>query len=185
MATELETLLRESRPALVRFLARMVGEADAEDVTQTVMANAARAFSGFRGDSSPRTWLYRIATNAGRDLLRSRVAPASEAEATDATDELPDTSDQASQERRLLREEMNRCVAGLLDRLPESYRTVLALSDCEELSDAEIADIMGVSVGAAKIRLHRARARLKEELERCCSFYRDERSVLCCDRKET
>jgi AhpD family alkylhydroperoxidase len=83
-----------------------------------------------------------------------------------------------------VRAQMSQCVGELLSRLPEGYRTVLALSDCEELSDREIAAILGVTVGAAKIRLHRARTRLRQELERDCSFYRDDRNVLCCDRKE-
>lgn len=72
---------------------------------------------------------------------------------------------------------------GVLQRLPEGHRTILALSDCDELSDRDVAAVLGLTVGAAKIRLHRARARLKVELERECTFYRDPENVLCCDRR--
>lgn len=69
--SDFDSLVRETRPQLVRFLARMVGNADAEDVTQATLAKASAAFSSFRGRASPRTWLFRIAANAARDWLRS------------------------------------------------------------------------------------------------------------------
>jgi RNA polymerase sigma-70 factor (ECF subfamily) len=180
---EIGVLAREMRPPLARFLARMVGEADAEDVTQATLANAARGLATFRGESSPRTWLFRIATNAARDWRRAHPSPDLPQEATDEDEEVADAEENASQERSLVREQMRSCVGEHLRRLPEAYQMVLSLSDCEELSDREIAAILGVTVGAAKIRLHRARVRLKEELERGCSFYRDERGVFCCERK--
>jgi alkylhydroperoxidase/carboxymuconolactone decarboxylase family protein YurZ len=79
---------------------------------------------------------------------------------------------------------MSQCIGEVLTRLPESYRVVLGLSDCEELTDKEVAAVLGVTVGSAKIRLHRARARMKEELEGACSFYHDAENNLCCDRKQ-
>jgi RNA polymerase sigma-70 factor, ECF subfamily len=178
-----EPLVRESRQALVRYLGRLVGDADAEDVTQIALAKAAAAMDGFRGEASPRGWLFRIATNAAHDWNRRRHG--TQADPLPAEDE--ETPDElvhdAAQERRLVREEMSQCVAGVLGRLPDNYQTVLALSDCEELSDRDVAAALDLTVGAAKIRLHRARVRLKEELERECSFYRDADNTLCCDRK--
>ena len=181
--SDFESLARETRPQVVHFLARMVGNADAEDVAQAALAKAAVAFSSFRGQASARTWLFRIAANAARDWLRShrQFVPVDD---VDESREPADSSEDASQERRLVREEMGRCVDELFARLPESYQTVLALSDCEELSDREIASILDLTEGAAKIRLHRARTRLKQELSAGCSFYRDEEDVLCCDRKQ-
>jgi RNA polymerase sigma-70 factor (ECF subfamily) len=177
-----DSLVRDIRPQVVRFLSKIVGETEAEDVTQAVLARAAVALPAFRGDASPRTWIFRIATNAARDWLRAHTRP--ELESIDAAGEEPVAPYEDSQERRLLREEMSQCVEEFLHRLPESYQTVLALSDCEELSDREIASILGMTMGATKIRLYRARTRLRKELERGCSFYRDDQSVLCCDRKE-
>jgi RNA polymerase sigma factor (sigma-70 family) len=59
------------RPKIQRYLARMVGEYEAEDLTQEVFVKVHRALSSFRGDSSLSTWIYRIATNAALDKLRS------------------------------------------------------------------------------------------------------------------
>jgi RNA polymerase sigma-70 factor (ECF subfamily) len=60
-------------------------------------------------------------------------------------------------------------------------RTALILHDLEELDCAQTAQVMGVSVGAAKVRIHRARARLKAALEQGCGFYHDADSVLRCE----
>jgi RNA polymerase sigma-70 factor (ECF subfamily) len=162
----------------------MVGDADAEDVTQIALTKAAAALDGFRGEASPRGWLFRIATNAAHDWNRSRQSTKSDALPAEDEDTPDGLIDDAAQERSLVREEMSRCVTGVLRKLPESYQTVLALSDCEELSDRDVAAALDLTVGAAKIRLHRARVRLKEELERECSFYRNADNVLCCDRKQ-
>ncbi len=180
-APEFACLVRECRPQLVRFLSRLVGEADAEDVVQIALSKAAQAFGAFRGEASPRSWLFRIAMNAGHDWNRARHA--SEPLPTD-DEEASELAEDAGQERRLVREQMGRCVGHILQKLPETYRTVLALSDCDELSDRELAAVLGATVGAAKIRLHRARTRLKDLLEQECTFYRDEANVLCCDRKQ-
>ena len=90
-----------------------------------------------------------------------------------------------SLDSQLVRKEMNECIRGIVDGLPENYRAVLALSEVEEFTNAEISQILGISLDVVKIRLHRARARLKKELEAKCNFYRDERNELACDRKTT
>jgi RNA polymerase sigma-70 factor (ECF subfamily) len=182
---EFEPLVRESRQALVHYLGRLVGDADAEDVTQIALAKASAAMAGFRGEASPRGWLFRIATNAAHDWNRSRQGTRSDPLPADHEDAPDVLVDDAGQERRLVREEMSRCVAGVLRKLPDNYQTVLALSDCEELADRDVAAALDLTVGAAKIRLHRARGRLKEELERECSFYRDTDNTLCCDKKQS
>jgi RNA polymerase sigma-70 factor (ECF subfamily) len=79
---------------------------------------------------------------------------------------------------------MNSCIREYIEQLPEDYRAVLVLSEVEGLKNLEIAEILGVSLYTVKIRLHRARARLKERLGSHCNFYLDERSELACDRKE-
>ena len=72
---------------------------------------------------------------------------------------------------------------GLLAQLPDNYRTVLVLSEMEGMNDAQIADVPGVSHETVKIRLHRARARLKAGLEANCRFYRNPENKLPCDSK--
>ncbi len=172
-----------------RYLARLIGEADAEDVTQEVFLKVNAALDDFRGDSSLSTWIYRIATNAAMDYLRS-LDPSKRAKdlhpsadplsleediAVDANTPPPD--------RQLVRKEMNECIRGIVDGLPQNYRTVLILSDLEELTNNEIADVLGITLETVKIRLHRARTRLKKELERHCDFYRDDQNEFACDRK--
>lgn len=173
------------RPDLVRFAARLVGDAEAEDVVQAALLKASAGLGGFRGESSLRSWIFSITSRAALDLLRSRRVSVLLDSCLDGDpepeEEPPVDSDQ---ERAYLREEMAACVEGILRRLPERHRVVLILSESRDLADREIADLLGVSLGAAKIRLHRARTAMRQALETDCAFYRDDRDVLCCDRKE-
>jgi RNA polymerase sigma-70 factor (ECF subfamily) len=66
---------------------------------------------------------------------------------------------------------MNDCIRDFVARLPENYRAVLVLSEFEGLKNAEISEILGITLDTVKIRLHRARKRLKEELETHCDPY--------------
>jgi RNA polymerase sigma-70 factor (ECF subfamily) len=75
---------------------------------------------------------------------------------------------------------MRQCVFGLVNRLPEGLRSVIILSDVSEFSQQEIAEILGITVENVKIRLHRARKKLKALLEEHCVFEVDERNVLTC-----
>ena len=83
-----------------------------------------------------------------------------------------------------IREEMRACIREMVERLPEPYRAVLLLSDFEDLTNPQIAQILDLSVETVKIRLHRARARLRSMMECGCTFYREADSGLMCDRKE-
>lgn len=178
-------------PGILRFLSRIVGEEEAEDVAQEVFLRVGRNLDRFRGDSSVGTWIYRIARNAALDRIRSRPARyegardypehALDGEPTDAMSLFPD--EQASIERYLIGKEMNECIRGRVDSLPESYRSVLVLSEFAEMTNAEIASALGIGEGAVKIRLHRARARLREDLGARCTVYRDDRDELACEPK--
>ncbi len=172
----------------------MVGWRDAEDVTQEVFVKISQALKTFKGESQVSTWVYRIATNSALDKLRSPPfretersslsgEPIGEGE-TEAMDQNAWTGEKApSVETSIIRKEMNECIRGVVEKLPENYRTVVALSELEGFKDDEIAEILGVGIHTAKIRLHRARARLKKELEAHCNFYRDERNEFACDQK--
>jgi RNA polymerase sigma-70 factor (ECF subfamily) len=174
-----------------RYLARLIGETDSEDVTQEVFMRVNAALRNFRGESSLSTWIYRIATNAAMDYLRKSPSGQTEHMADELVDNDPVSEDSIgamqksvpSPDTQLVRKEMNDCIRGIVDGLPETYRTVLILSDLEEMTNNEIAEVLDISLGTVKIRLHRARARLKKELEHHCSFYRDDRNELACDRK--
>ncbi len=71
-----------------------------------------------------------------------------------------------------------------VNKLPTDYRIVILLSEMKELRNQQIADILGISLDAVKIRLHRARARLKAYFKAGCDFYHDEDGRLACDRKK-
>lgn len=165
------------RPRVLRYLSRLVGGAEAEDLTQSVMLKISEALPGFRGDSSVSTWIYRIATNTALDRLRGKAArPLTETE-------LESDAQAASAETTAIRKEMNACIREFTERLPDNYRTVMVLSELEGFKNDEIAEILDLTLDTVKIRLHRGRERLRKELELGCSFYRDECDELACDRK--
>ncbi len=172
-----------------RYLTRLIGESEAEDVTQEVFLKINAALDSFRSDSSLSTWIYRIATNAAMDYRRKSLTIPQEQVADGGLIGNPTCEEEiavdpsTSPDRQLIRKEMNDCIKGVVDGLPENYRTVLILSDLEELKNNEIAEVLDISLETVKIRLHRARARLKKELKHHCSFYKDERNELACDRK--
>lgn len=168
----------------------MVGEADAEDLLQEVFAKAHQALPGFRGESTLATWIYRIATNAALDhLRRPSYKQRAMAEGIGAGESSSEPFGHAASENSrlpdlaLVRNEMGACVREIVAGLPEPYLTALVLSNLQELSNAEIAGVLGVSLEAVKIRVHRARAKLRKELESKCDFYRDRHLGLACDRK--
>jgi RNA polymerase sigma-70 factor (ECF subfamily) len=78
---------------------------------------------------------------------------------------------------------MNTCIREFVGDLPPDYRAVIALSELKDLPNQEIADILGISLGNVKIRLHRARVALKKNFSEGCDFYSDNEGGLSCDRK--
>lgn len=174
------------RPRVLRYVTRLVGEADAEDVTQSVMLKVSGSLAGFRGDSSLSTWIYRIATNTATDRLRRRSAQAPiDAGLEFAEDDLPPAAQTPSVESTAVREEMNACIGEFVAHLPGNYKVVMVLSELEGFSNDEIATILGLTVDTVKIRLHRAREKLRKDLQAGCSFYRSEDNDLACDRKRS
>lgn len=176
------------RPRICRYLTRLVGPSEAEDLTQEVFVRVSRGLSGFKGAAKLSTWIYRIATNVAADRLRSRsfretqpekVGPHDE-EPVEDVDALPDDKS-PSIERQLMRERMSSCVHDYINTLPENYRAIVTLSEIEGMTNQEISEVLGLTLDAVKIRLHRGRAKLKEKLETGCRFDRDEENILVCD----
>ena len=189
---EFSDIYDEFYEKLRRYLERMVGKNDAADVTQEVFMRIDKGLADFEGRSSLSTWVYRIATNAALDKMKSRSfrqngkvrtldTVTEEAEAPTACL----AGESLSAEREAIRDEMTECIREYVDKLPADYRTVIILSEIKELKNQEIADILGVSLDTVKIRLHRARVRLKAEFEAGCHFYHDENGNLACDRKKS
>ena len=178
------------RPRILRYLTRLVGQSEAEDLTQEVFVRVSRGLPDFKGEAKLSTWIYRIATNVAIDRSRSRSfkearsgkAISHQEESAEDSCALPDEKS-PSVERRLMREEMSSCVQNYIDALPENYRAIVTLSDIEGLSNQEIAEVLGLTLDTVKIRLHRGRAKLKTKLETGCRFDRDEEDTLVCDPK--
>jgi RNA polymerase sigma-70 factor (ECF subfamily) len=179
---ELQNIYTAFHPKILRYLTRLVGEEEAEDLTQEVFIKAGQALAGFRGESSLSSWLYRIATNTAYDKLRSpafqRTAPKRQSgdPIQDDLAEIPECDPFSGEkiplfEQQFVKKEMGECIWSYLEKLPESYRTVLVLSDMEGLSDKDISDILRVTLGTVKIRLHRARACLRDLFMNNCEYY--------------
>ncbi len=184
-------IYHEYHEKLRRYIERIVGRNDAEDLTQEVFLKIDKGLQDFQGHSSLSTWVYRIATNAALDKVRSRSYR--EDQDTVKLDEISPKPEKVaciveekslSAEREAIRNEMNACIQEFIDRLPPDYRIVIRLSEIRDLRNQEIADILDISLDTVKIRLHRARARLKAEFEAGCHFYHDENGNLACDRKK-
>ena len=180
------TLYAANHERVRRVLARLVGPQEAEDLTQTVFAKAAKALPTFRGDADASTWLHRIATNVASDWLHSRSTHESK-----VTVPLPGQSDDdtgvaaldstdvdggPSAEQLLSNKEMRDCIRREIGKLPETLRTVFMLSALGGLTDEEIGRTLGISHTNTKVRLHRARQEFKKIIEARCDFYRDELS---------
>lgn len=172
---------QEVSEPLLHYLTRYVGERDlAEDLLQETLIRISRALPDFEGRAALKTWAFSIATRVAADHFRQPSNRVAIVEMEDA----PAVADsERSVDQRLVIDEMNRCVRQVIDSLPEDYRAALLLHDIEGLTADQTAKISGCTVATAKIRIHRARARLTSALQRECDFYRDEEAVFRCDRK--
>lgn len=180
---------RKFRVRINRYLAGMVGEAEAEDLTQEVFSKVHLALEDFQGKSSLSTWIYRIATNCAIDRMRSPAwkrnplrATLDAGEGTETINGVETPASEQTVEDDFIRREMSACIREVIDHLPQNDRIVIILSDIECFRDDEISEILAVSREAAKIRLHRARKRLRKELEVRCVFYHDSRNEFSCDK---
>lgn len=156
-----EQLVDRHRDVVLRVAARIVGEADAEDVAQDVFLRAYHRLGRWRGDGPFRTWLLQIAHNSAVDTLgahRGEPLPLEE-----GAYELPDAPERTPA-ARLEAEERRRRLDVKLKGLSPAHRTVLVLRDIEGLSYEEIAAVAEMPLGSVKARLHRARAEFIDAL---------------------
>ena len=130
----------------------------AEEITQETFFKALRSLDQFRGDSSVKSWLCAIAKNIWISEQRKRKAqPIDEASA------LPDPG--ISPEESIVRQDESMRIHRLLHCLDEPYREVFTLRTLGQLSFRDIGELFGKSANWACVVYHRARARLKEEME--------------------
>jgi RNA polymerase sigma-70 factor (ECF subfamily) len=178
----LESFYTEYYSRIHRYLLSMVRDgSEAEDLVQETFLRACQHQENLRDQRVLLPWLYRIATHVALDRLRQRSRRAPYESETDP--EEADVADGQSLAQLVEQNDMSACVQYYLMNLSDRYRAVLLLHDAHGLTITEIADLLGISAANAKIRLHRARLKLKTCLENACAFSYDERGVLVCEPK--
>ena len=187
---EFKKIYDEYYSRILLYLTRIIGSEEAEDSAQDVFEKVNNGLQGFQGESSLSTWIYRIATNTSID--RSRSAAYKHKKGQVPIEEDRDSSSSGLEEQikppstdqLLIKKEMNECIDEYIDTLPDNYKTIIVLSEIEGFTNNEIAEVLNLSLDNVKIRLHRARAKLKSVLNEACDFYYTENNTLACDRKQ-
>jgi RNA polymerase sigma-70 factor, ECF subfamily len=159
----LDELVRVTYTGTYTLAFRLTGnEDDARDVVQDAYLRAYRGLRRFRGDAQFTTWLYRITANCSANLLAKRARNRTESLPEEET--IVDSRADHDPEQRMAGEDERARVAAALAVLPWRLRQVIVLRDIYDLPHGAIAKELGISEAAAKVRLHRARRRLRELL---------------------
>ena len=162
-------LVAEHQRMVVQLAVNLLGDRDeAMDVSQEVFLRVFRTINRFRGQSSLKTWIYRIAVNQARNRhrfwrRRHRADQVSLDQHVAAHGEFV-SAGEARPDRMLARKELAAKLQSALDHLPFDQRTAIVLREVDGLSYDEIAYSLGVAVGTVKSRLTRARQALRHEL---------------------
>jgi RNA polymerase sigma-70 factor (ECF subfamily) len=166
-----DELVRRYRDKVYRLSYKILRhEEDAAEALQDAFLSAFRGLKNFKAESTFSTWLYRIATNASLMKYRRRrdghvsLEQSQSGESAGEPMQIPDWSQQPLNE--LLNSETHDVMEEGVEKLPEELRTVFVLRDVEGLSNAEVAEVLNLSVAAVKSRLHRARIALRDRLNR-------------------
>jgi RNA polymerase sigma-70 factor (ECF subfamily) len=171
MMTE-EEIFCKYAPRVYNLARRMLGnDADAKDVTQDVFVKVLRKLSTFRGESAFGAWLYRVAVNTALNYRRKR-AKRKTYSLTEPFQEFAENGDHRNPVRRwapnpeqlALDREAHQMIEKAIGQLPEIYRDPYLLADVEGLSNADIAEVLDLSMAAVKSRLHRARLLMRNLL---------------------
>lgn len=173
-ASAFEDLVRGHGAPMLAVCRRLLKdhEQDAQDAVQDAFISVFRSIGSFEGGARLSTWLHRIAVNCALMKLRSRKRRPERA----IEDLLPRFGEDGHHleppgrwddraDLRLEQEETRAFVRGAIDELPENYRTALLLRDIEQLSNEQVAEILGITPNAVKIRVHRAHQALRTLLD--------------------
>ncbi len=162
-----EILMRRYNQTLYRAVRSYLRDGDdVQDAMQEAYVKAYTKLDQFKGDSAFSTWLVRIGINEALQVLRKQrtmhiyTDPGQRAE---GLTQLPDTG-QMNPEQRTIRDEHRRLLEQAVDRLPDDYRAVYMLREVEEMSVAEVSQVLGISESNVKVRLHRAKIMVKDAL---------------------
>lgn len=167
-----EELVRSQMGRMLAVARRFLPEEDARDAVQDALLNVTKSIGSFRGNARLSTWLHRIVVNAALMRIRTRKRKPEES----IEDLLPRFLEDGHQAEPagpwresalelIERDEVRQTVRESIQELPEDYRAVLLLRDVEERDTQETAELLGISAGNVKVRLHRARQALRTLLD--------------------
>jgi RNA polymerase sigma-70 factor (ECF subfamily) len=185
-APEFSRIYETYHGRVLAYAAKLLGREEAEDVAQEVFLKIGRSLATLADPAKLTSWIYAITLNTVRDAARRRASSPIVSSADSASPDegaeppiarLPDSGSRTPEEVAI-RREMVACYLEYVKQLPPGYYGIYLLSEFEHLPHRQIARRLGLSEGTVKIRLHRARARLAEELRRNCRCYYNERGEL-------
>lgn len=168
----MDALVRGTYADVYALCRRLLGDdADAADATQEVYLRVVRSVLAFRGDAAFSTWLHRVTVNVCMTALKRRGDVRGRGQsaghepfaAGGHDDDVP--SDDVGPAEQVERADLARRTAAALATLPEDAREIVLLRDVHGLTTREAAELLGISEGAVKVRLHRAHARLREVVD--------------------
>jgi RNA polymerase sigma-70 factor (ECF subfamily) len=174
---------------IYRYILRLVHQStEAEDLTQETFLRAHQHLFDLQNPEALRSWLYRVATHVCYDRFRQssyRIEPQSldedDKSATILLDHLSEGSDELTLEQAIDQEEMSACIQSYISRLSDDYRITILLHDIHGMTCSEISQILSCSLALTKIRLSRARQKLKIILAAGCDIGTDPNGILICD----
>jgi RNA polymerase sigma-70 factor (ECF subfamily) len=158
-------IVRRHEPRVRVVLLRILDDSrDVEEAVQDVFVQAWRHLDRYRGDAALFTWLYRIGVNTALARARRKEPAAVDISVLEGREVRAVSPEQVPQRAAEARELRDRVVAALAS-LPFEHREAVVLRDVAGLSNTEVADALGVSLAAAKSRIHRGRLQLRDLLQ--------------------
>ena len=164
-----ENIWHEYHMKLATFIRSKVAEDVVDDLLQDVFIKIHTRIDSLKENTKLESWLYQITRNTVFDYYRSKRP----------TEDLPDWIEQPqSEEEETIRKELSLCLEPMVNELPEKYREAVQLSELENKTQKEIAELENISLSGAKSRVQRGRALLKTMLHGCCQIEIDQNNRL-------
>lgn len=158
-----DALFEQYSTPIYNYVLRMVGDPDrAADIAQDTFVKAYRKLDSLTDEAAARAWLYRIASNTAIDEIRRRRFTVRMDPQEPAHAQRPDG--EPGPEAQLLASQLDERIQRALLRLKPNHRQCLLLSDLEDMSGQEIGEVMGLSYGAVRTLLCRARGEMRRHL---------------------
>lgn len=144
-------------PLFLYIRKRVNNKMDAEDLTQEVFYKFSKSWN--TDVENAKSWIYTIAKNTITDYYRTHKK---------STKDLDEVTFEESQEDRKAFEELSTCILPFVEKLPEEYRTVIKLSELEDVSQKEIAERLDLNYETVRSKVQRGRKKLKGLISECC-----------------